>query len=271
MINIQETSQITKIYLVTNCFGDPNKVYIGKEKEFKISSHRYDYHKLKFGKDIIFTYIDQVESLDSKDWKPLECFWIEYFRQLGFDLQNKNKGGGGCSFLSKETRNKISKALTGRKCSFETKEKMSKSSKGKIFSKESRERMSIGRKGQGSKPILQYDLEGNFIQKWNSIKEASKQLGISNTTISNCCVGHLRSCYGFIFSFTPIKENYKYIKNKTSSKKINQYDLDGNLIKEWDSTTDVSNILGFNSRNISMCLTGNIKTAYKFIWKYKTL
>ena len=68
----------TKIYLVTNCYGDPNKVYIGKEK-FPKKSHSREYcHKLVYGNNIIFTYIDEVNSLDSNDWKPLECFWIEY-------------------------------------------------------------------------------------------------------------------------------------------------------------------------------------------------
>ena len=82
----------TKIYLVTNCYGDPNKIYIGKEKYPKRRKRLTD-HQQTFGKDIIFTYIDEVNSLNSKDWKPLECFWIEYFRQLGFDIQNKNKVG----------------------------------------------------------------------------------------------------------------------------------------------------------------------------------
>ena len=55
----------TKIYLVENCYEDPNKVYIGKEKNNKgrHSSRNYD-HKKRFGNDIIFTYIDQVDSLN---------------------------------------------------------------------------------------------------------------------------------------------------------------------------------------------------------------
>jgi hypothetical protein len=95
VINITTPSELTKIYLVTNCYGDPNKVYIGKT-----TKNREYAHKRKYGSNIIYTYIDEVNSLNRKDWKPLECFWIEYFRQLGFDLMNGNKGGGGPSEYS---------------------------------------------------------------------------------------------------------------------------------------------------------------------------
>ena len=72
---------ITYIYLVENCYGDPNKVYIGKTISPK---HRYNGHKRKFGKKIIYTIIDQIYSLDRKDWKPLETYWIQQFKAWGF-------------------------------------------------------------------------------------------------------------------------------------------------------------------------------------------
>lgn len=76
-------------------------------------------HIKKWGKQI--TYIDEVNSLSSKDWKPLECYWIEQFKHWGFELMNKNKGGGGCSFMSEETKRKISISLKGRKVTWKTK------------------------------------------------------------------------------------------------------------------------------------------------------
>jgi hypothetical protein len=115
MINIIPSQKITKIYLVTNCYNDPNKVYIGKTK----TNYRIYGHKRKFGDQIIFTYIDQIESLDYKDWEPLEIFWIEYFRFLGFSVQNQNKGGGGPITHTQLTKDKISKINKGRKHSLE--------------------------------------------------------------------------------------------------------------------------------------------------------
>ena len=40
-----------------------------------------------------------------------------------------------------------------------------------------------------SKPVIQEDLEGNFIKEWKSTREIEKVLGYSNTSISNCCNG----------------------------------------------------------------------------------
>lgn len=50
-------------------------------------------------------------------------------------------------------------------------------------------------------PILQYDLNGNFIKEWVSGTHASKELNIDNKYISACCVGILKKTHNFIFKF----------------------------------------------------------------------
>jgi hypothetical protein len=216
-----------KIYLIENCYGDPNKVYIGKTK----NNNRELAHSKKFGKNIIFTYIDEVESLDSKDWKPLECFWIEYFRQLGFDLQNKNKGGGGTSFHTEEAKNKYKiwrkdkKPTLGIKQSQETIDKKKKALTGKPkpdgFGDMMREVRLGVKKPQGtgdkiskslkgrkntwnSKTVLQYDLEGNFIKEWDNAAEAGLMTGTNSSTISKVCRGIFKKTNGFIWKFKNI-------------------------------------------------------------------
>jgi len=101
---------ITKIYLVTNCYNDPNKVYIGKTKNTRKSNH-----KRKFGNQITYDYIDEIFSLNKNEWEPLETYWIEQFRQWGFNIQNKNKGGGGPETHSDKTKSKMKKVQTGNK------------------------------------------------------------------------------------------------------------------------------------------------------------
>ena len=194
---------ITKIYLVENCYGDPNKIYIGKTK---INSNRENEHRLKFGKEIIFTYIDEVDSLSKEKWKPLECFWIEYFRQLEFNIQNKNKGGSGRDFMSEETKLKISKSNKGKICKEETKEKISKSSIGKTKSLEYKLKLSNSRKEIPTKkatPILQYDLEGNFIKEWAKIDEILKFFNKprNNSNITSCCKGKTKTAYNYIWKY----------------------------------------------------------------------
>jgi hypothetical protein len=53
---------------------------------------------------------------------------------------------------------------------------------------------------------------------------------------------------------------------------INQYDLEGNFIKEWPSIRQAGlEIKGTNGETIRKCLKGLQKTAYGFIWKYTSL
>lgn len=44
-----------------------------------------------------------------------------------------------------------------------------------------------------SKPINQLDLQGNYIKTWLNAHEASRQLGIDRSTISQCCRGGRRN------------------------------------------------------------------------------
>lgn len=63
----------------------------------------------------------------------------------------------------------------------------------------------------------------------------------------------------------------KTSKNHYRSKKVIQYDLDGNIIKKWDCITDAIKILNLGkSANsaITVALKDNTKTAYGFKWKY---
>lgn len=50
------------------------------------------------------------------------------------------------------------------------------------------------------KPIDQYDLDGNFIATWESIKKASETLNINKSSISQC-VRERRKTHGYIFRY----------------------------------------------------------------------
>lgn len=51
-------------------------------------------------------------------------------------------------------------------------------------------------------------------------------------------------------------------------KKINQYDLQGNLIKSWKSITEASNTLNINYISILNCCKNKTKKSHNYIWKY---
>jgi hypothetical protein len=203
-----------KIYLVQNCYGCPDKIYIGKT-----INNRLKDHKRKFGKSINYTVIDKIIPLRRKDWVDLEGYWIEQFYQWGFNIQNKNKGGGGPWTISQETKEKISKSRKGHIIfTDEWKENISNSkkgcevwSKGKKFSQKHRQNISNNKKGKSNsslsyinnknniKPIIQYDLNMNYIQEWPSAVEASKFYNCNSNSIRYCCNGKNKTSKGFIW------------------------------------------------------------------------
>jgi group I intron endonuclease len=227
----------TKIYLVTNIDNNPNKVYIGKTKNSRKSDH-----KNKFGNQITYEYIDEIDSLNSKDWKPLETKWIQHYLNLGYILVNKQKiGGSGVEAHSEETKHKMSLSKINRKITWGY--KISNSNKGKTRSEETRQKQRLAKlgkkyseernqklkklrteetkskiskaklgvskpKGFGtkissliSKPVLQYELKGNFIKEWPNATEAGKSLNKQNSAISECCNKKRKSAYGYLWKF----------------------------------------------------------------------
>ena len=51
------------------------------------------------------------------------------------------------------------------------------------------------------KPILQYNLNGNFIREWESIVSAAKKLKVNAASICRALKGKRKSAFGFIWSY----------------------------------------------------------------------
>ena len=59
-----------------------------------------------------------------------------------------------------------------------------------------------GKDHHSSKPVLQFDKEGNFIREWDCINDIERQLGFRHNDISRCCNGHRKTAYGYVWKFT---------------------------------------------------------------------
>ncbi len=68
---------------------------------------------------------------------------------------------------------------------------------------------------------------------------------------------------------TGIERHKKSMFNGKMSKKVLQYDLDGNFIREWVSLSQITREKGYSIGNISSCCHGIRPTAHGYIWKYK--
>lgn len=54
---------------------------------------------------------------------------------------------------------------------------------------------------QGKVPVIQYDLQDNFIKEWKSATDVKNTLGFNNSSITNCCKGKTKSSYGFKWKY----------------------------------------------------------------------
>lgn len=288
---------ITKIYLVDNCYGEPDSIYIGKTVGSRKNNHR-----CVFGKNINYGYIDEVWSLDPKDWIPIESFWINYFRELGYNVLNKNNGGGGPSFHTEETKERISKSNLGHKVSRKTRKKISKSSIGKTFSEESRRKLGLSKIGNTNmlgkhhskatrKKISKPRRAGTgekiskakkgiiFSEEWkNKISKSKKGYKHSEESKQKMRkpkpegFGKIVSnrMLGTKFSKETCRKISKNRKGK-NTKPILQYDLNGKFIKEWSSQKEAGDFLKVRPSDLSACCRG-VKTAvHGYIWKYKII
>jgi hypothetical protein len=77
------------------------------------------------------------------------------------------------------------------------------------------------------KPVLQYDLQGNFIKEWEYAKQPIEQgIATDYNGVSACCLGKQKSANGFIWKFKkntvdlkiPPKTKHNYPKNRKSRK-----------------------------------------------------
>ncbi len=53
-----------------------------------------------------------------------------------------------------------------------------------------------------SNPVLQYDLQGNFIKEWSSASMAAKTLGYKwPWSVSHCASGKFKTAYGYVWRY----------------------------------------------------------------------
>ena len=87
-----------------------------------------------------------------------------------------------------------------------------------------------------SKRVDQFDLDGNFIKKWDTVTEAARSLNSTRENISACCHGRTRSSRGFIWKFDGTSPYVEPPVEKMSYKtrEVFQY-RDGRFVEKFNS------------------------------------
>lgn len=115
----------------------------------------------------------------------------------------------------------------------------------------------------------QYDLDGNLIKTFKSLKQASIELNLENTAIRQSVLKN-RPCSNFQFRYfnkipLPLVDK---LELKFNISGINQYDLEGNFIRYWSKVTDITKELGFLGINIIKTAKYQRKSSNGFQWRY---
>jgi hypothetical protein len=147
-----------------------------------------------------------------------------------------------------------------------------------IFTDEAKKNMSLSRiknnqtySNHGSSKIIEkYDIDGNFLERYNSLREASEKNNLGFKNISVCCRGITKTAYGFKWKYV----GSSYLpKIKTECierrKKVYKYDLSGNYICEYESMSEAEKIEKI--KHISSVCLGKLNFSGGFQWKYEKL
>lgn len=211
-------SMIYYIYTLTDPITNQIR-YIGKTVNLKrrYTSHssikeniKENTHRSKWvlsllnkGLKPIMHVIDQT----NHDWQKLEKFYIQKYKNEGFDLCNLTLGGDGGTGHSKykefiiyqfdkngQLINEFQNTKIAAKQSNTSFENIKrcirgtyKTAGGFYWSKE--KNFKSKNRNHNAKYVYQYDLNGNFIKKFNSVYEAAKETNIQRNSIKNCCHG----------------------------------------------------------------------------------
>lgn len=116
-------------------------------------------------------------------------------------------------------------------------------------------------------PINLINKNGDIITRYNSATEAATDNNLSVDTILTSCRDLRITACGKCFSF----EGEEGLKRRgcKRSKAVQQFDMNGKLIKEWDSVQNVADEPGFSVNTLRICCAGGYKHMYGYKWAYK--
>ena len=115
-----------------------------------------------------------------------------------------------------------------------------------------------------NKPQVNHKIEGKKGKSINMVFFNEDGTIDKERTTIEWCTQEYNHNYGTI--------NERIAKSNTNgkcSKKVLQFTLDGEFIREWPSTREIERQLGFDNSAVCNCCNGKQKTAYGFLWMYK--
>lgn len=185
-----------------------NPTYVrwgGDGRGYKPQPHLYNAIK-KYGWDNIEHIVYEVDT--ESEMFYLEKYLISYYQsnnpKYGYNKSTGGDRGGLGNHISEWHKERIRESNHTRIVSEETKLKISSSKKGRRvgpFTQEHKDKLRKSHIGKNKKypHILQYDLNGNLIKKWDNVKDIEKELGFKHFCIYGVIKGKSKTAYGFLW------------------------------------------------------------------------
>ena len=113
--------------------------------------------------------------------------------------------------------------------------------------------------------VDRYSIKGEYIDTWDSISSAARELGVPSNRITQACSGKYihRTSGGYLWKYT---DDSSAISLKPMLK-VYQYDLNMNLINEYSSIKEASESTGISSRMITKNVNNECSQTHSFIFK----
>ena len=113
--------------------------------------------------------------------------------------------------------------------------------------------------------VHQYNLDGSYIQSFNSIREAESKLGVKLSGINDAIKLNNSYYKGYLWARGEKLDSIKpYETPKSKSRKIGQYTMEGELVKVFNTVRECRK----KFPNVSKVLNGSAKHCHNFIFKY---
>lgn len=249
-----------------------NKIYVGKTIEFY--NKRWNEHK----------YNAFTKNLNSYFYKALRKYsWEAFSKYVIFQTEESLDKELVNSIICEKEKELITKFKT---CNPNFGYNLTSGGDGVVgyhHTKVTKQKLSDNHKGEAhwnycktnsaGIRVLQFDLDYNLIKIWESMQDASRELGINSNNISRCCSNKIGSYKSFIWVkecdyYDGYLQKYKSrAKCKSNDKAVLQYDFLGNFIAEYISCSEAGKAL--NKGSVSTAANGRDSQLHGFIWIYK--
>lgn len=199
---------IIGIYIIKN--ADNGKVYIGQstDVEYRICCHfsklRWNRHDNKhlqnaYNKNPSAFSWELLCTCEQSELDDREIGFIAKYNSTGPERgYNKQYGGQAEHRCTLETRQKMSEAKRGKRFTKEHCKKIGEANRRRKLSDETKRKIGEHQK----RAVIQTDLDGNFIARHDSIKEATLAVGLkSPNSIRNALSGRTAQSAGYRWNY----------------------------------------------------------------------